>query len=298
MKKISKKIKIIILIIFSLLFILFGLFFLIPNNCENDFRVYQEEGYCEFNLKVCEGLFGCKEYNNVQVPCGSISTLCGEKVLCNCGDEKELLSNSAYDTNILKKESIDWLDYESNEYGFVFSYPSLSIDNGLWGYSSEDLSAVNVLLPNQVLSKGNNFYLHQKYKTSLDWQAGEFTKTENTFVPEYDNTHTYPLAWHIVILNANDEASLDKAIKQKLGSGCSYKTKIPTKFSGNYRIEINGDGKDLGSSVCPVNYTNYIIYSPNQGKVAFWSTGQECQIGLNFSNCFDEEIANSFHFID
>jgi hypothetical protein len=245
-------------------------------------------------LKACEGLFGCKEYKNVQVPCGSVSTLCGEKTLCECDDDKGLLG----DTNILKKESIDWLDYESNEYGFVFSYPSLSIDNGLWGYSSEDLSAVNVLLPNQVLSKGNNFYLHQKYKTSLDWQAGEFTKTENTFVPEYDNTHTYPLAWHIVILNANDEASLDKAIKQKLGSGCSYKTKIPTKFSGNYRIEINGDGKDLGSSVCPVNYTNYIIYSPNQGKVAFWSTGQECQIGLNFSNCFDEEIANSFHFID
>lgn len=293
MKKISKKIKIIILIIFSLLFILFGLFFLIPATCENDFKIYPEKGYCEFNLKTCEGLFGCKKYKNVQVPCGSVSTLCGEKMLCDC-DDKELLSN----TNILNKESIDWLDYESKEYGFVFRYPSLSIDNSLWGYSSEDLSAVNVLLPNQVLSKGNNFYLHQKYKTSLDWQAGEFTKTENTFVPEYDNTHTYPLAWHIVILNANDEASLDKAIKQKLGSGCSYKTKIPTKFSGNYRIEINGDGKDLGSTACPVNYTNYIIYSPNQGEVAFWSTGQECQIGLNFSNCFDKEIANSFHFID
>lgn len=294
MKKISKKIKIIILIIFSLLFTLFGLFFLIPATCENDFKIYPEKGYCEFNLKTCEGLFGCKEYKNVQVPCGSVSTLCGGKTLCECDDDKGLLG----DTNIFKKESIDWLDYESNEYGFVFRYPSLSIDNGLWGYSSEDLSAVNVLLPNQVLSKGNNFYLHQKYKTSLDWQTGGFAKTENTFVPEYDNTHTYPLAWHIVILNANDEASLDRAIKQKLGSGCSYKTKIPTKFGGNYRIEINGDGKDLGSTACPVNYTNYIIYSPNQGEVAFWSTGQECQIGLNFSNCFDEEIANSFHFID
>jgi hypothetical protein len=199
---------------------------------------------------------------------------------------------------ILNKKSIVWLDYESKEYGFVFRYPSLSIDNGLWGYSPEDLSAVNVLLPNQILNKENNFYLHQKYKTSHDWQIGEFVKTENCFVPEYDNTHTYPLSWHIVILNANDEDSLDKVIKRKLGPGCSYKTKIPTKFSGNYRVEINGDGKDLGSTACPVNYQNYIIYSPTQGRVAFWSTGQECQIGLGFiySSCFDQEISNSFHF--
>ncbi len=286
------------LIIFSLLFILFALFFLIPPTCENDFKIYPEKGYCEFNLKTCEGLFGCKEYKNVQVPCGSVSTLCGGKVFCDCGDDKELLDYSAYDINVLNKKSIVWLDYESKEYGFVFRYPSLSIDNGLWGYSPEDLSAVNVLLPNQILNKENNFYLHQKYKTSHDWQIGEFVKTENCFVPEYDNTHTYPLSWHIVILNANDEDSLDKVIKRKLGPGCSYKTKIPTKFSGNYRVEINGDGKDLGSTACPVNYTNYIIYSPNQGEVAFWSTGQECQIGLNFSNCFDQEIADSFHFID
>jgi hypothetical protein len=103
MKKISKKIKIIILIIFSLLFILFGLFFLIPATCENDFKIYPEKGYCEFNLKTCEGLFGCKEYENVQVPCGSVSTLCGGKVLCDCGDHKEPLRYSAQGINVKKE---------------------------------------------------------------------------------------------------------------------------------------------------------------------------------------------------
>lgn len=194
------------------------------------------------------------------------------------------------------RESIKWLDYENEEYGFIFSYPSLSIDNKFWTNLPE---GVDILLPNQVLSQNNNFYLHQRYDIAVDWQTGKSIKKENAFIPEYDGTYGYPLPWHIVILAAADEAGLDKVIKQKLGPGCSYKAKIPTGFSGNYRIEIDGDGKDLGSTLCPVNYANYIIYSPIQEKVAFWSTGQECQIGLGFfyNNCFDQKISDSFHFI-
>ncbi|MGI6348223.1 MAG: hypothetical protein ACOXZ1_03475 [Patescibacteria group bacterium] len=82
----KKEFKILIYSLAALLFIITALFFLIPNKCKNDFKVYPEKGYCEFNLKNCEGLFGCKEYNNVQVPCGSVSTLCGKKILCDCGN--------------------------------------------------------------------------------------------------------------------------------------------------------------------------------------------------------------------
>jgi hypothetical protein len=195
------------------------------------------------------------------------------------------------------KESIEWFDYKNDEYGFMFRYPSLSIDGKLWTNLPE---GVDVLLPNQILSKNNNFYLHQKYDISTDWRTGKSTMKENTFMPEYDNTYSYPLPWHIIILDVADESDLDKVIKQKLGPGCSYKTKIPTEFSGNYKIEINGDGKDLGSTLCPVNYSNYIVYSPAKKKVAFWSTGQECQIGLGFfyDNCFDQKTSDSFHFIN
>lgn len=88
----KKEFKILIYSLAALLFIITALFFLIPNKCKNDFKVYPEKGYCEFNLKTgikysyCEGLFGCKEYNNVQVPCGSVSTLCGKKIPCDCGN--------------------------------------------------------------------------------------------------------------------------------------------------------------------------------------------------------------------
>jgi hypothetical protein len=82
----KKELKIIIYSFSFLLFIFIALFFLIPNKCNNDFKTYSEKGYCEFNLKTCEGLFGCKEHSNIQVPCGSVSTLCGEKILCDCDD--------------------------------------------------------------------------------------------------------------------------------------------------------------------------------------------------------------------
>ena len=195
-------------------------------------------------------------------------------------------------------KSIDWAEYKNEEHSFSFRYPSLSVDNYLWGSLSETLPLSEILLPNQVLNKGNNFYLHQQYSLKRDQQTGAISKTENVFVPEYDGSYSYPLAWHIVIFNVKDKIELEKIIKTKLGSGCSYKTQIPTEFDGNYRVEISGDGKDLGSTLCPVNYYNYIIYNPDLGKVAFWSTGQECQIGLGFmsENCFDQKISESFHF--
>lgn len=84
-QKTPKKHIIIITISFVSLCIL-ALLIAFSGNCKNDFNVYPEKGYCEFNLKVCEGIFGCKEYEKVQVPCGSKSNLCGEKVFCDCGN--------------------------------------------------------------------------------------------------------------------------------------------------------------------------------------------------------------------
>lgn len=199
------------------------------------------------------------------------------------------------------KETIKWIDYNNEKYSFTFNYPYTSINNKWWGNLTEEKPLLNLLLPNQVLSKGNNFYLTQKYNVEVNKQSGELIKTENTFIPEYiENDNSYPLPWHIVILDVNNEADLDLVIKKKLGVGCSYKSKIATSFEGNYRIEIEGDGKDLGETLCPVNYANYIIYSPQVKKVAFWSVGQECNVGLGFmsDNCFDLRISDSFYFFN
>jgi len=201
-------------------------------------------------------------------------------------------------SQIERFSEIIWSEYKNDDYQFSFLYPTSSIDNKWWRNFSN--LEKEYLLPNQVLNKNNNFYLTQKYKTEKDIETGELIKTENTLIPEYDNTYSYPIPWHIVIFDIKDEADLDQIIKQKMGPGCSYKTKTPTDFVGNYKIEIDGDGLGLDETKCYAGYTYYIIYSSIQKKIAFWSTGQECQIGLGLfsDSCFDEKIAASFHFFE
>lgn len=100
-----KSLKIILLFVFSASLLILVHLFLMPNTCKKDFKAYPEKGYCEFNLKICEGLFGCKEYENERVPCGSVSTLCGEKVLCDCGDDNnEPLTYSSQGIGVVKEE--------------------------------------------------------------------------------------------------------------------------------------------------------------------------------------------------
>jgi len=196
-------------------------------------------------------------------------------------------------------EQIKWTEYKNQKYNFQLSYPSISISNYFLGLDSSDvLSFLDFLSPYQISSIDNHFYLHQKYNISINQKTGEITKTESQFVLD-DILSSYPKPWHIKIFTVETEYDLDKVIKQTLGVGCNYTNKIQTNFLNNYRIEFEGDGKDLGSTLCPVNYANYIIYSPTQKRVAFWSMGQECNIGLGFTNnnCFDLEIAESFHFL-
>ena len=127
-----------VLVAFPFLLIFIVLFFLITNSCKNDFKVYPEKGYCEFNLKNCEGIFGCKEYNNVQVPCGSMSTLCSKKMLCECGDslnsEIVELENNRKKNNLpdsFKADYISFSNYASNIFKIEdYRMPGLSIVNG------------------------------------------------------------------------------------------------------------------------------------------------------------------------
>jgi hypothetical protein len=134
----KKNLLIVVLIIFSFLFIFVVLFFLIPTSCKNDFKVYPEKEYCEFNLKNYEGLFGRREYNNVQVTCGSVSTLCGEKILCDCSNSPNNDVTRPEDSNRVnnlpdsfKADYISFSNYASNIFKIEdYRMPSLSIVNG------------------------------------------------------------------------------------------------------------------------------------------------------------------------
>lgn len=146
------------LIIFICLLVLAALFFLIPNSCKNDFKPYPEKGYCEFNLKNCEGLFGCREYNNIQVPCGSVSTLCGEKILCDCGDlsGNEIVGPKNNDVvsslpNSFKADYISFSNYASNIFKIEdYRMPGISIVNGEIDCEETDLGPSIARLSREV----------------------------------------------------------------------------------------------------------------------------------------------------
>jgi len=193
---------------------------------------------------------------------------------------------------------IKWTTYQNKEYGFEIKYPEKLTSNKYWTGLPEGLTESDILIANKIFIKDNNFYLNQEYEQRFDWQSGQFIKTQNTFIPEYKGEADYGFPWHIVVLDIDNEDELDKLIKQKYGTGCSYQEKYETNFSGTYDVKIKGDGKNLGSTKCPINYKYHLKYSPEYKKAAFWHTGQECILGLSFRDCYDQKISESFHFIN
>lgn len=192
------------------------------------------------------------------------------------------------------KANIKWLTYQNEKYGFIFSYPDKSIDSSYWTGQSANPAAASqdILVPNKILEKNNVFYIRSGNQSFEQVEA-----IYNKIQADSGGADKYGLSWRMVIKDINSEQELGAFIKDQYGSACSYK-KTATVFSDTLDVIIKGDGKPLDLSGCPVNYNYHIKYSPVNKKVAFWQTGQECQVGLNFSNCFDEDIVKSFNFVN
>lgn len=197
-----------VLILFLLLIGFIALFFLTPNSCKNNFKVYPEKGYCEFNLKNCEGLFGCKEYNNVQVPCGSVSALCGEKVLCDCGDsavnkiielEKNDKANNLPD--IFKAGYISFSNYVSNVFK-AEEYPRLEswVENGEIACNETPLESSLLLRISKKEMNGKKYCIASSSEGAAGSVYAQYSYTtvikDNVyvinFVARYNNCGNYP----------------------------------------------------------------------------------------------------------
>jgi len=227
----------VVVIIISFLFIIIALFFLIPNKCEKDFKVYPEKGYCEFNLKNCEGLFGCKEYNNVQVPCGSISTLCGEKVFCDCANppNNEIVEsgNNRKANNLpdsFKANYISFSDYGSNIFKIEdYHMPGLSVVNGEIDCKETDPNPSAGALTNEVITSKKEIN-SKKYCVmySIEGAAGSvFTQNAYTtvieddvylinFVARYNNCSNYPEEELVKCVAERENFNLDALVDEEI----------------------------------------------------------------------------------
>ncbi len=181
---------------------------------------------------------------------------------------------------------IKWLTYENSTFGFTFNYPNKAIPNQYWAapdYSSEKIESTHILTNNEVL------YI-KLTDTSFDSIETKWQKDKQEF-----GGKTLDHSWRMVIRNVADEQALGTFVKEQYGSSCKFR-KVATVFPDTFNIIIVSDGKSLDTSQCPVNYDYYIKYSPLNKAVTSWNTSQECQLGLNFDNCFDKQIAESFHY--
>lgn len=135
-----KKIIIVIVVIILAVALYWGFG---ATSCKHTFNTYPEKGYCEFDLKTCEGIFGCKEYNKVQISCGSEFNLCEGKGFCDCSKERQqsfTQRDEAIEQYLLTQKEFSWKTESDSRNACVFE--RLSSDNilfpsPLWVYCSE-----------------------------------------------------------------------------------------------------------------------------------------------------------------
>ena len=183
---------------------------------------------------------------------------------------------------------IKWLSYQNANLGITFDYPDKAILSQDW----IDYSNIEKFISfNNILTKDNILYIKTR-DCSFDAVEGEYQKGKQ----EYGKSFGLDPSWRITIKDIGSESELDAFIKQYYGTSCSYH-KVATIFPDTFDIVLEGDGKSLDVTECPINYDYYLKYNPVSKKIASWNTSQECQLGLGFDKCFDKRIAESFHFI-
>jgi hypothetical protein len=109
----------------------------------------------------------------------------------------------------------------------------------------------------------------------------------------------YQTKWAIVARDVQDDAELDAFIKSRYGSGCSLGEQVASSQEGVYDVRIQGDGKDLSETMCPLNYVTVVKYYPKGGKVIAWDLGQGPTFAADvaYAAIYDQEMVDSFRFL-
>lgn len=212
-----------------------------------------------------------------------------------------------------------WNFYANPKLGFGMKVPksvNAAWGNCVWKTESGDHSyrPVEAMVPMTVLEGSDEAVVTQEYF----YQPGEETKSGYTSyyakcdkvalslafldqkaAQEKQQIYTYsPSLWRIKVATVNGDTALEQFIKDNYGKGCKLGTK--TLISNDtYKVTVQGDGKDLEQTECPLNYMYAVRYSPSRQKAASWGIGQS----INFSSegnktAYDTEMVNSFRFLD
>lgn len=113
------------------------------------------------------------------------------------------------------------------------------------------------------------------------------------------NTYWQQQSWRFEWRNGiNNDADLESFLQDRYGSGCSLGSKDPAAQPGTFDVKIEGDGLDLGSTLCPINYATVVRYSPSDHLVVAWDLGQAITFPADstWMTVYDQDMVDSFRF--
>lgn len=208
--------------------------------------------------------------------------------------------------------SIDaaWNKYTNHTLGFSLKVPKQVMHtNGAsckWSTDKGDHSyrPVSAMVPVKIFEDGNNVYISTEYFYKM---SGETKENYQTYYSKCDKVvnsaelmkpvDNYPnIGWKFLVRPVKNDAELEVFIKDHYGSGCSLGAKKASKQDGVFDVSIKGDGLDLDTTKCPLNYDTRLKYDPAKGKLISWDLGQAYTYWGEKDVYYDGEMVDSFKF--
>lgn len=207
---------------------------------------------------------------------------------------------------IVKSIDKTWNRYTSIVYGFSIKVPKASwFGDAKCAYTTADndhsYRPKGGYLPVQVFADGANRYIAQASYSELTgatiqngvyYYSGCVKRTNSAALLKKN----HELDWKMSVHTVKNEKALTALIKKEYGSSCAWKKSKSTQ-TGVYDVSIVGDGKDLFSTLCPVNFAVAIKYYPAKHKVAYWNLGQATSFATrDGKKIYDQDMVKSFRF--
>ncbi len=208
-----------------------------------------------------------------------------------------------------------WNQYTNYRLGFSIKFPeTMAAFNGVCAWNEEQGSYRHemALVPVRIFEDADAVYIAGEYYFEL---AGERTETTADGGSRYffeecnqvanslellrDPENFNQQMRKLVAVDIHDDAELDGFIKARYGPGCSLGETVASSQEEVYDVRIQGDGKDLAETQCPLNYGTVVKYYPEGNRVIAWDTGQAYTFpaDVNYSVTNDQEMVESFKFL-
>ncbi len=209
-----------------------------------------------------------------------------------------------------------WDQYTNFELGFSINIPRVKMNAfGAceWNEENGDHSyrPRYALVPVTVFEENNTVYITSEYQHVLSGETRETGEDggTRTFFSECEavannlsilnDPDSYQEMWAILVEEVQGDEELEAFLRARYGEGCSLGDKVDASQAGVFDIQIQGDGKDLAETACPINFGTVVKYYPEGGKVVAWNTGQAYTFAADANNqvTHDQEMIDSFLFL-